>query len=298
MAIFISYSHHDREFVDRLAYELVSRRVHIWLDRWELRVGDSLLDRIQAALGEASAILVVLSRASVASEWCRRELNAGLIRELEERRIVILPLLIEDCDIPLFLRDKYRADFRDSVDEGLRLVLEALAPVTNLYRARIESPEFFTDYAIDYFEGPYVHRRLTLVDHSERWPYSAITEISITGDDVATRLHEEYVAAGLEWWSDRLLIEALGTAFTPEFAILLEDHVPRVTDLKIQDARYGATYDVQVTCRLLGGDTGASVLLHLGQQVLNIIEDQRRASRPLTEEELARIAAVRARRGA
>ncbi len=119
------------------------------------------------------------------------------------------------------------------------------------------------------------------------------------GNDVANRLHEEYVAADLEWWSDRLLIEALSTAFTPEFAILLEDHIRRVTDLKIQDARYGARYDVQITCRLLGGDTGASVLLHLGQQVLlNIIEDQRHASRPLTEEELARIAAVRARRGA
>ena len=38
MPIFISYSHEDSEFVDRLAAQLVRNRVYIWLDRWELRV--------------------------------------------------------------------------------------------------------------------------------------------------------------------------------------------------------------------------------------------------------------------
>lgn len=63
MPIFISYSHKDSEFVDVLARNLVHNRHHIWLDRWELNVGDSLLEKIQKALTGSSAVLITLSRA-------------------------------------------------------------------------------------------------------------------------------------------------------------------------------------------------------------------------------------------
>ena len=63
MPVFISYSHADKEFVDKLAIELIKRNVHIWLDRWEIQVGDSLLSKVQEAITGASALLVVLSKA-------------------------------------------------------------------------------------------------------------------------------------------------------------------------------------------------------------------------------------------
>ncbi len=61
MPIFISYNREDSTFVDTLAANLVMNRHHVWLDRWELKVGDSLIDKIQNALTESSAILVILS---------------------------------------------------------------------------------------------------------------------------------------------------------------------------------------------------------------------------------------------
>jgi hypothetical protein len=102
MAIFISYNRNDVGFVDWLARKLVVRRHHIWLDRWEMNVGDSLITKIQAALTESDAILIVLSKNSLASEWCKKELNSGLVRELEEKRVLVLPCAIDDCEIPLF----------------------------------------------------------------------------------------------------------------------------------------------------------------------------------------------------
>ena len=79
MPIFISYSRGDRRFVDRLVMNLVAARHIVWMDRWELGVGDSLTQRIQDALTGSDAILVILSKQSVASEWCKRELTAGLV---------------------------------------------------------------------------------------------------------------------------------------------------------------------------------------------------------------------------
>jgi hypothetical protein len=45
MPIFISYNHQDSAFVDRLARNLVLRRHNVWMDRWEMNVGDSLIDK-------------------------------------------------------------------------------------------------------------------------------------------------------------------------------------------------------------------------------------------------------------
>ena len=42
MPIFISYSRKDSRFVDKLAVNLIKNRHHVWMDRWELKVGDSL----------------------------------------------------------------------------------------------------------------------------------------------------------------------------------------------------------------------------------------------------------------
>lgn len=127
MPIFISYSHKDTPFVDKLAHQLVQLDIRVWLDRWELHVGDSLISRIQQAITGASALLVILSKSSVSSPWCVKEMNSGLLRELEERQVVVLPVLIEDCQIPLFLREKLYADFRPDFDAGLRVVLESVA---------------------------------------------------------------------------------------------------------------------------------------------------------------------------
>ena len=146
MPIFISYSHEDKEFVDKFAMQLVQQNINVWLDQWELSIGDSIGDKIQDAADGASALLVVLSNASVASEWCKRELSAGLLRELEEKGVVVMPVLLEDCKIPLFARGKFYADFRSNFDDGLKTVIEGIAKVTNPFLSRISHCDYHTDW--------------------------------------------------------------------------------------------------------------------------------------------------------
>ena len=54
---------------------------------------------------------MVLSSNSVNSEWVQRELQLALQKELEEENIIVLPLLLEQVQIPPFLRGKFYADF-------------------------------------------------------------------------------------------------------------------------------------------------------------------------------------------
>ena len=52
--------------------------------------------------------------------------------------MVILPALLEDCQIPLFLREKVYADFRTNYDHGLHQVLEAVAKVTSTWLVLVQ----------------------------------------------------------------------------------------------------------------------------------------------------------------
>lgn len=150
MSVFISYSHNDGAFVETLCANLVKNKARVWIDTWELNVGDSIINKVQEAITVSSALLVILSVSSVQSSWCNKELNAGLMRELDEKKILVLPILLENCDIPLFLREKKYADFRNDFDRGLKEVLEAIAKITSNTQSRIYHEQYHVDWAIDW----------------------------------------------------------------------------------------------------------------------------------------------------
>jgi len=67
--VFISYANTDRSFVDRLSADLEKFGIDIWLDRKDIMAGSLWSSRIADALKEASALLVIVSSASVKSAW-------------------------------------------------------------------------------------------------------------------------------------------------------------------------------------------------------------------------------------
>jgi hypothetical protein len=83
----------------------------VWLDEAELNVGDSLIDRISDTIAKIDLVAAIISSNSVASPWVRKELALAMSKEVEGKRIVVLPVLIEKCPLPAFLNDKLYADF-------------------------------------------------------------------------------------------------------------------------------------------------------------------------------------------
>lgn len=272
MPIFISYSHQDSEFVSQLAQQLVLHKVNVWLDRWELLVGDSLIERIQKAITDSSALLVILSTSSVESPWCKKELNSGLIRELEERRIIVLPVLISDCKIPIFLREKVYADFRKDFDTGFSMVLESVAKITNEWRNRFEVPKWHTDWSIDWGEtdtGIHI-LRLTLIEVAESHPYSVLSIISlIPTEKKSNDWYIQMIADGKDDEARRHIVESLSEELTRiDLRILLIDQFEKVDQIPF-DTENGK-YIANITVRLLGADTGRDVLFNAAQQIEGI----------------------------
>lgn len=294
MPVFISYSHANAEFAEKLAFQLVRARAQVWIDRWELNVGDSLLRRIEEAVTGASALIVVLSKASVASEWCRKELTAGLMRELEEKRVVVMPVLIETCDIPLFLRDKKYADFRSDFDTGLSDLLKGIARVTNDTRSHIETPEWHTDWAIDWgMEEGRAAYVLTFVEQAVGKPYSCLAVLRVRGNDKATERYQLYDREGMDWVYRHIMLDTLvDTARKLDLRMVLHDPLPQRRTVSIRDERLGIEWDVQVEARLLGEDTGYDTLLDVGGMLEAALAHVQASARRPTEDEHRRLQGI------
>lgn len=268
MPIFISYSHSDKDFVDRLASQLVRNRTYVWLDRWELNVGDSIIARIQEAISSASALLVILSNASVQSEWCKKEMNAGLLRELDERQVVVLPVLLENCSIPLFLRDKLYADFRTNFDDGLRAILEATARISNPSTGRIEETEYHTDWSLDWgaVDGRIVFR-VTLLEEAVDQQFTLLSVVSIAADSAADLAYRQRRAAEGEESANTETVSSVVRTVTAvnDMRITLSDQFERFSSYACATA--AGNYEVTVSSRRLGVDNGRNVIVDVGSQL-------------------------------
>ena len=108
--VFISHSCQDKHFARRLARDLQSSGAKVWIDEAELNIGDSLIEKIRRGIDSMDFLAVLLSRASVASEWVKKEVDIAMNQEIKNRRVKVLPILVEDCQLPGFLVGKVYAD--------------------------------------------------------------------------------------------------------------------------------------------------------------------------------------------
>lgn len=123
---FICHATEDRQFVDDLVRHLDRYGIPAWLDRREIKVGDSIVTQIQDGLSRATHLIVILSSRSVSKPWVRRELSSALFRQLRDSSIQVLPVLAEPCEIPLLLRDVKYADCSHAIADGIIDLVQAL----------------------------------------------------------------------------------------------------------------------------------------------------------------------------
>ena len=123
---FISHSAKDKPFVRRLAADLVASGVKVWLDEQRILVGDSIPEKIAQGLAESDFFLIVVSQNSVASSWVKKELSSALVHEIERRKVTVLPIKMDDAQVPDTIKDKLYADFSHSYEDGLDKLLRSI----------------------------------------------------------------------------------------------------------------------------------------------------------------------------
>jgi hypothetical protein len=94
---FISYSTKDQEFAERLHADLQNKGVRCWFAPHDLRIGDKILDEIDAAIRLRDRVLLILSEHSIKSDWVEDEVTAGFEEERKRGQIVLFPVRLDEA---------------------------------------------------------------------------------------------------------------------------------------------------------------------------------------------------------
>ncbi len=124
--VFISYAGEDRELAKRITDRLLESNIQVRFDEYELKIGDSLIDKIQDALTTSDYILILISSNSINSKWIIEEINSKKIKEFKTRDIMTIPILIEDCEIPSPLNSFSIVDLSKDFELGLKNLIDKL----------------------------------------------------------------------------------------------------------------------------------------------------------------------------
>ena len=191
MSLFISYSHKDADFVDKLALNLIGKDIKVWKDKWKILTGDSFVRKIQEGIEKASFFCIVLSRNSLESEWVEKEIGLALEEENKNKKIKILLILIEECNIPEIIKDRIYVDFREDYTNGLKSIMQVVSRHYNIRhygRVCIKKPdEAKSQYYLDYaFEQKNINEQYSLqidiVSFDLEEDHSVLTQFFISGD--------------------------------------------------------------------------------------------------------------------
>ncbi len=104
--IFVSYASNDRARVKPLVAALEQQGWSVWWDRTIL-AGKSWDEVIEAALANARCVVLIWTQESVHSEWVRTE------AEEARRRGILIPVLLDDVQLPLAFRRVQAANLTD-----------------------------------------------------------------------------------------------------------------------------------------------------------------------------------------
>lgn len=90
--VFISHASEDKDAIVRsLAEALRERKLSVWYDEFELRIGDSLRRKIDMGLANSRFGLVVLSPSFISKGWTNYELD-GIVTKTVSGEQVLLPI--------------------------------------------------------------------------------------------------------------------------------------------------------------------------------------------------------------
>jgi uncharacterized protein YjbI with pentapeptide repeats len=94
-SLFISYSHADSEFADKIGDNLTKRGVRYWRDTHDMKAG-RMEKQVDRAIRQNPTVLLIISEHSMKSDWVEHEVRTARELEKELSRDVLCPVALDD----------------------------------------------------------------------------------------------------------------------------------------------------------------------------------------------------------
>lgn len=143
-----------------------------------------------------------------------------------------IPVILDDCEVPLFLRDKYHADFRNDFDQELKRLQDSLLKYTDISLNRVENLKYHIDWAIDHgIIDDHVFINVDSISFSKEHEYSVLCNIMVVGNSKATALYKLAHSKGEACaFIDEFVSILLKMSPRPDFHVLLDSNLPSIEE--------------------------------------------------------------------
>jgi hypothetical protein len=127
---FLSYSRVNSDFAKKLAKELKAEGFPVWLDQLDIPLGARWDVELEKALDESEIFMIIMTPDSISSENVRDEIGYAI-----DNGKRFLPIMLENCNVPLRLRrfqyvDFSTKSFEDGVESAKQLLRGLIAQDT------------------------------------------------------------------------------------------------------------------------------------------------------------------------
>lgn len=243
MRIFLSYSHEDLEFAERLKSDLEKRGQQIWWDRAEIHPGELWSLRIKDAIEASENVLFIIPPSSKQSLSLTTEVALAVTAKTKNLGKRLVPILTaKSSDIPFFLKHYQALDLSTSDEKEYQAKVDDLVKVLS---EEIRSDDIYDDRAyvintqesaLEMLKKHWDHEQYT----SNRWLLLQFMTDSITFI-VATALLVMLIKSGIIVGKDvpSTLYAIIGAIFGYGIARYIPKTVERVvgTGLKEEGGR-------------------------------------------------------------
>jgi uncharacterized protein YjbI with pentapeptide repeats len=121
---FISYSTKDQAFAERLHADLQARGVRCWFAPHDVQAGKKLHEQIDEAIRIYEKLLLILSDASMSSEWVSTEISKARKRERQEKHRMLFPVSL----VPFSAVEAWECFDADAGKDSAREIREFFIP--------------------------------------------------------------------------------------------------------------------------------------------------------------------------
>lgn len=124
--VFICHRGADMQEAERLAGELRACGHDVWLDTWQISIGDSIIRKMNEGLTYLRYLVLCYSDSGLTSDWMNVEWMSTLHRQLSGVDVTVLPVRLTGGAPPAILADIKYADLVADWSTGVNALSAAI----------------------------------------------------------------------------------------------------------------------------------------------------------------------------
>lgn len=140
--VFISYSQADKMAATEISSRLRDSELKVWFDEWEIGPGKNITESIRFGAKSSDIILLLVSDASKSSSWFQDEINSSLMSRAKDRRVIIIPILLDEGLVPSNLSDFRFLDLSKDFSAGVKELASEIDALTSIDYSRLTPLDF------------------------------------------------------------------------------------------------------------------------------------------------------------